>query len=71
MKKVILMSAFALMAVAANASQGAVIHTSCGKQVMTVGPDFFEKYSEYEEYVRELNHEYCGEKDGAWSEIRH
>lgn len=71
MKKVILMSAFALMTVAANASKGAVIHTSCGKQVMTVGPDFFETYSEYEEYVRDLNEYYCGEKDGSVSEIRH
>ena len=34
MKKLFLMSAFALMAVAANAA-GTIVNTSCGKQVMT------------------------------------
>lgn len=71
MKKLILMSVFGLMTLAANASQGAVVHTSCGIHIMTVGPDFFDQYGEYEEYVRELNEVYCGEKGGATSEIRH
>ena len=71
MKKLILMSVFGLMAVAANASKGAVVHTSCGKNVMTVGPEYFKDFEEYEDYVSELNDVYCGVKEGAWSEIRH
>lgn len=43
MKKLFLMSAFALMGVAANASTGTVVSTSCGKQVMTVGPEYFDR----------------------------
>lgn len=71
MKKIILMSVFGLMTVAANASKGAVVHTSCGKNVMTVGPEFFKDFEEYENYVSELNRVYCGEANGAKSEIRH
>lgn len=71
MKKIILMSVFGLMTVAANASKGAVVHTSCGKNVMTVGPEYFKDFEEYEAYVSELNRVYCGEANGAKSEIRH
>lgn len=40
MKKLFLMSAFALMGVAANAAEhvGTVVTTSCGKQITTYPP---------------------------------
>ena len=71
MKKLILMSVFGLMAVAANASQGTVVHTSCGKKVMTVGPEFFENPDEFSDYLKELNMIYCGEENGAVPKVRY
>lgn len=50
MKKLFLMSAFALMGVAANASTGTVVSTSCGKQVMTVGPEYFARTDDFIDY---------------------
>ena len=72
MKKLFLMSAFALMAVTANAAEpvGTVLHTSCGKEVMTVAPEYFENSSEYFSYLTELNDTYCGELTGWNSESR-
>lgn len=58
MKKLFLMSAFALMAVAANATEpvGSVVTTSCGKRVMTVSSnDGFLDKKDYYNYMRELN----------------
>lgn len=62
MKKLFLMSAFALMAVAANAVEptGTVVTTSCGKKVMTVSSDCFSSKEEYYKYLRELNQAECG-----------
>jgi len=73
MKKLFLMSAFALMAVTANAAEhvGTVLHTSCGKDVMTVAPEYFENSSEYFSYLTELNDTYCGELTGWNSESRY
>lgn len=70
MKKIILMSVFGLMTVAANASKGAVVHTSCGKNDDR-DSEYFKDFEEYEAYVSELNRVYCGEANGAKSEIRH
>lgn len=66
MKKLFLMSAFALMAVAANAADhvGTVLHTSCGRDVMTVAPEFFSKSEEFVDYIEDLNETYCGERKG-------
>ena len=72
MKKLFLMSAFALMAVAANAADhvGTVLHTSCGRDVMTVAPEFFSKSEEFVDYIDDLNETYCGERKGAHAEAR-
>lgn len=56
MKKLFLMSAFALMAFAANATEpvGSVVTTSCGKRVMTVPSDHgFLNKNDYYNYMRE------------------
>lgn len=73
MKKLFLMSAFALMAVAANAADhvGTVLHTSCGRDVMTVAPEFFSKSEEFVDYIEDLNETYCGERKGAHAEARY
>ena len=63
MKKLFLMSAFALMAFAANATErvGSVVTTSCGKRVMTVSSDHgFLNKDDYYNYMRELNEAECG-----------
>lgn len=72
MKKLFLMSAFALMAVAANAADHVetVLHTSCGRDVMTVAPEFFSKSEEFVDYIEDLNETYCGERKGAHAEAR-
>ena len=72
MKKLFLMSAFALMAVAANAADhvGTVLHTSCGRDVMTVAPEFFSKSEEFVDQIEDLNETYCGERKGAHAEAR-
>ena len=72
MKKLFLMSALALMAVAANAADhvGTVLHTSCGRDVMTVAPEFFSKSEEFVDYIEDLNETYCGERKGAHAEAR-
>lgn len=74
MKKLFLMSAFALMAVAANAAEhvGTVLHTSCGRDVMTVVPEFFSDSVEYFSYLQELNEINCGGELTGWhSESRY
>ena len=73
MKKLFLMSAFALMAVAANAADhvGTVLHTSCGRDVMTVAPEFFSKSEEFVDYIEDLNETYCGERKGVHAEARY
>ena len=70
MKKLFLMSAFALMGVAANASTGTVVSTSCGKQVMTVGPEYFDRTDDFVDYLQDLNDAYCGSRFGFSAEIR-
>lgn len=73
MKKLMMMSIFGLMAMAANAQQhvGTVLHTSCGKDVMTVPPDHFKESAEYVDYLTELNDIYCGEEKGWTAEARY
>jgi hypothetical protein len=66
MKKLFLMSAFALMAVAANATEpvGSVVTTSCGKRVMTVSSnDGFLNKEDYYDYMRDLNEVECGTRE--------
>ena len=66
MKKLFLISAFALMAVAANATEpvGSVVTTSCGKRVMTVSSnDGFLNKEDYYDYMRELNEVECGTRE--------
>lgn len=64
------MSAFALMTMAANASTGMVISTSCGKQVMTVGPECFENFDDLISYMEEVNEVECGEKGNVSMTVR-
>lgn len=73
MKNLFFLSAFALMAMAANAAEhvGSVVTTSCGKQVMTVAPEYFSEASEFVDYLEDLNETYCGERKGAHSESRY
>lgn len=66
MKKLFLMSAFALMAVAANATEpvGSVVTTSCGKRVMTVSSnDGFLNKEDYYDYMRDVNEVECGTRE--------
>ena len=66
MKKLFLMSAFALMAFAANATEpvGSVVTTSCGKRVMTVSSDHgFLNKEDYCDYMRDLNEVECGTRE--------
>lgn len=66
MKKLFLMSAFALMAVAANATEpvGSVVTTSCGKRLMTVSSnDGFLNKEDYYDYMRDLNEVECGTRE--------
>lgn len=66
MKKLFLMSAFALMAFAANATQpvGSVVTTSCGKRLMTVSSnDGFLNKEDYYDYMRDLNEVECGTRE--------
>ena len=66
MKKLFLMSAFALMGVAANATEpvGSVVTTSCGKRVMTVSSnDGFLNKEDYYDYMRDLNEVECGTRE--------
>lgn len=66
MKKLFLMSAFALMAFAANATEpvGSVVTTSCGKRVMTVSfNDSFLNNEDYYDYMRDLNEVECGTRE--------
>ena len=70
MKKLFLMSAFALRGGAASASTGAVVATSCGKQVMTVGPEDFDRTDDFVDYLQDLNEAYCGSRFGFSAEIR-
>lgn len=66
MKKLFLMSAFALMAIAANATEpvGSVVTTSCGKRVMTVSSnDGFLNKEDYYDYMRDLNEVECGTRE--------
>lgn len=66
MKKLFLMSAFALMAFAANATEpvGSVVTTSCGKRVMTVSSnDGFLNKEDYYDYMRDLNEVECGTRE--------
>ena len=66
MKKLCLMSAVALMALAAHATEpvGSVVTTSCGKRVMTVSSnDGFLNKEDYYDYMRELNEVECGTRE--------
>ena len=66
MKKLFLMSAFALMAVAANATEpvGSVVTTSCGQRVMTVSSnDGFLNKEDYYDYMRDLKEVECGTRE--------
>lgn len=67
MKKVMMMSIFGLMALAANAAKapkGTVVKTTCGKMVMTAPSDVLNNNTaEYREYLSELNEAYCGTKE--------
>lgn len=66
MKNLFLMSAFALMAFAANATEpvGSVVTTSCGKRVMTVSSnDGFLNKEDYYDYMRDLNEVECGTRE--------
>lgn len=66
MKKKILILAFGLVAVTANAVQndytvvGTEVITTCGKRVMTVSSSFFSSMSEYNDYLRDINEINCG-----------
>lgn len=66
MKKKILILAFGLVAIAANAVQndypvvGTEVITTCGKHVYTVSSSFFGSISEYEDYLRDINEINCG-----------
>lgn len=60
------MSAFALMAFVANATEpvGSVVTTSCGKRLMTVSSnDGFLNKEDYYDYMRDLNEVECGTRE--------
>lgn len=66
MKKFILLAGAMLLLLAGQSAQAAVVVTTCGKAITTVGPEGYNgPRSEYEEYLRDLNEIYCGTRDLA------
>ena len=50
-----------LLLLAGQSAQAAVVVTTCGKAIMTVGPeDFPGGWKEYKQYLREINLIECG-----------
>lgn len=41
---------------------GVTVTTTCGKQVTTVGQDYFDQYGDWLEFMSELNEWNCGKK---------
>lgn len=65
MKKKAILSIFIIFALSVCFSvYSAVVTTSCGTQVTTVGQEYFEEYGEWIEYMRELNQIDCGTEEG-------
>ena len=47
---------------------GVYFKTWCGVEGMTVGPECFENWRDFNEYLQELNEGYCGAKGAIWWE---
>ena len=61
MKKIILLAGAMLLLLAGQSAQAAVVVTTCGKAIMTVGPEGFPGgWKEYKKYLREINLRECG-----------
>ena len=66
MKKIILLAGAMLLLLAGQSAQAVIVVTTCGKAIMTVGPEGYDANDkEYEDYLREINEHYCGTKDKA------
>lgn len=61
MKKIILFAGVMLLLLAGQSAQAVIVVTTCGKAIMTVGPEGFPGGpEEYQKYLREINLVECG-----------
>ena len=59
MKKLFMIGAFLICASVSASASTHYYRTSCGKLFATIGPEDYPG-SDYEDFLRDLNHEYCG-----------
>ena len=56
MKKIILLAGAMLLLLAGQSAQAVIVVTTCGKSIMTVGPeDYNRPKKEYKDYLRDIN----------------
>ena len=66
MKKIILLAGAMLLLLAGQSAQAVIVVTTCGKAIMTVGPEGYNgPKEEYEDYLRDINEQLCGTRDKA------
>lgn len=65
MKKKAILSIFIIFALSVCFSvYSAVVTTSCGTKVTTVGQEYFETYGDWMGYMEDLNEVECGTREG-------
>ena len=66
MKKIILLAGAMLLLLAGQSAQAVIVVTTCGKAIMTVGPEGYNgPKEEDEDYLRDVNVQLCGTTDKA------
>ena len=66
MKKIILLAGAMLLLLAGQSAQAVIVVTTCGKSIMTVGPeDYNRPKKEYKDYLRDINKQLCGTRNKA------
>lgn len=70
MKKLLFLAIMAMCTMSVSAKGSVTYKTSCGIEGTTVGPEFFDSYEEFVEYLHELNVIACDEDgDVEYTEI--
>lgn len=65
MKKKTILGIFAIFTLSLCFSvYSAVVSTSCGTELTTVGMEYFETYGEWQDYMADLNEIECGTRSG-------
>lgn len=63
MKKLLLLGGALLLSAVSQIADAATVWTSCGRGVMTVDKEYFDRYpDQWKDYLRDLNEEYCGNR---------